>query len=228
MRNIVTVTYRDKPRLFCFESKCWNYCIDACFELKQIHRQSDPDFVSVLGEIRLGRCSKRCVDFLNKCKETILPTTVPANSSNKWNSNSILKPAAPSILPTVLYCRNVQVDALNTQHLDELPGNTTTFTSIDDTILESPHRMHSDIDLSLASPDEGSENRKAALLSMLNQGCLATEKIQLKVGAQVMLLRNISNSLANGSRGVIKSFQKLDKAAIDAILEEKTDIAAKW
>ncbi len=47
-------------------------------------------------------------------------------------------------------------------------------------------------------------------LSLLNGGCPAKSKLSLKVGAQVMLLRNIdvAHGLCNGSRGIVTKFSK--------------------
>ncbi len=45
-------------------------------------------------------------------------------------------------------------------------------------------------------------------LEKLQRDCIANSVVELKVGAQVMLLKNLSNTLVNGSLGIIKKFVK--------------------
>lgn len=42
-------------RKFVFQTKCWNDVINKIYELKEVHRQKDRQFVSILQEIRMGR-----------------------------------------------------------------------------------------------------------------------------------------------------------------------------
>jgi hypothetical protein len=57
-------------------------------ELKQIFRQSNQEFVSLLNEIRLGECSSKSLEILGKCKVS--------------KDQDVQKPL-DGILPTVLY-----------------------------------------------------------------------------------------------------------------------------
>lgn len=41
---------------FCFQSEAWDRCNFSCFELTVVHRQSDPVFIDILQNIRIGRC----------------------------------------------------------------------------------------------------------------------------------------------------------------------------
>jgi len=50
--------------------------------------------------------------------------------------------------------------------------------------------------------------------------CQAAKHLELKVGAQVMLLQNLTDTLVNGSRGVIEAF-KLCPVAKDSKGEER-------
>jgi len=95
------------------------------------------------------------------------------------------------IYPTVLYSRNMHVDKINDEHLNKLTGKIVTFASYDKVTLP-----------------QGLESTKQRLWSLFNtlDGCLAATTIQLKLNAQVMLLRNISKTLINGSRGVVVDF----------------------
>eukprot|EP01052_Picozoa_sp_SAG31_P007498 SAG31_NODE_357_length_17115_cov_64.211801_10_plen_309_part_00 len=88
------------------------------------------------------------------------------------------------ILPTKLYCMNRDVDAENERCLRQLAGDAAVFLSID--------RFKG-----VSSPAHQQDIAK----KMENKVC---SRLTLKVGAQVILLRNDpANKLANGSRGVV-------------------------
>ena len=74
-------------------------------------------------------------------------------------------------------------DAINTEKLKELPGDSLVFEAID------------------SSDREG-------LKAILDKACPAKRTLELKVGAQVMLLKNVNvaRGRANGTRGVIVRF----------------------
>ena len=80
------------------------------------------------------------------------------------------------ILPTQLFTHRADVDSLNQKELDSLPG---------------PLKIYK-------SHDQGD-------LSVLEASCPAPKLLKLKVGAQVMLTRNLSSAkrLVNGARGVV-------------------------
>lgn len=46
---------RNSKAKFCFQTAAWSRCQLQCFNLKQVHRQSDNVFVSILNNIRLGK-----------------------------------------------------------------------------------------------------------------------------------------------------------------------------
>eukprot|EP01132_Coremiostelium_polycephalum_P005078 gene5078-6321_t len=88
------------------------------------------------------------------------------------------------ILPTKLYATNAHVDDENNLELQSLKGEATEFIAVD-----SGHKD---------------------LIALLDKDCPAPQKLVLKVGAQVVLLRKLPNnpSLVNGSRGVVVGFVK--------------------
>jgi len=95
------------------------------------------------------------------------------------------------IKPTGLYSHNSDVDLINDEELDNLARDGRQFYEYKmDTVVYS-----------------GVTNKTAAL-EKFKKYCTAPEILQLCVGAQVMLLKNldIPNGLANGSRGVVTSF----------------------
>jgi ATP-dependent DNA helicase PIF1 len=112
---------------------------------------------------------------------------------------------ADGIYPTKLYAINKEVDQENKEKLDELPGELYVMKAID---------------------KWKKEPKKSSQVAHFRQSLdlMIPEEIELKIGAQVMLLRNRSkmtfggykldaaalnsNSLVNGSRGKIVSFSE--------------------
>ena len=87
----------------------------------------------------------------------------------------------PHIEPVVLECRNIDVDTFNQKRLDAIPGST----------------------VSIIALDSGDSR----FTNALDKSCLAPADLRLKIGAQVMLLKNldIEGGLVNGSVGLVRS-----------------------
>lgn len=88
-----------------------------------------------------------------------------------------------TVVPTRLYSHNVDVDRENLARLKDLPGGTLTYKARDKARTEAARRQMERLP--------------------------ASEVLQLKVGAQVILTKNIAvgNGLANGTRGVVVRFE---------------------
>lgn len=86
------------------------------------------------------------------------------------------------IKPVVLYCTNRNVEAFNNKELSKLEGEA----------------VHHDAE------DSGQAN----YIAFFDRNCPAPKVLSLKVGAQVMLLHNLSveGGLVNGSIGVVEAF----------------------
>ena len=112
-----------------------------------------------------------------------------AEISNKLAACHVSVKPKPTdgILPTKLYCTNRDVDAENSQRLAELAGQARAFPAHD------------------TFKGTGSDGKAEEQLRTTLGKKVATE-LELKVGAQVVLLRNLSQYLANGSRGVVVGF----------------------
>jgi hypothetical protein len=135
------------------------------------------------------------IRILNAIRLGVPPASVLAEL-NKCDVK--LKPLpTDGIIPTKLYCTNKDVDKENQLRLSELPGEPITFTAQDEWRIRAS---------SAASKKEMTESMDR----------MVPKTFELKIGAQVMLLRNRydipSNStsssgarpeLANGSRGVV-------------------------
>ena len=95
------------------------------------------------------------------------------------------------IVPTKLYCKNANVDAENSEELQKLQGRLVQLRALNNT------------------PD----HMRNADKNPFWRSCLAAPVLQLKEGAQVMLLRNDADKkLVNGSKGIIVGFVSRDEA----------------
>ncbi|CAG4956674.1 unnamed protein product [Parnassius apollo] len=145
---------------FCFQSPCWDKCIELCFELKEVHRQTDQEFITILNSIRIGRVTKEISDrLLGTARQKI---------------------ESDGILATRLCSHTNDSKMINNSKLRDLEGEEKVFISQD------------------------SDNAT----KILDNQTIAPSKLILKVGAQVMLLKNINVNagLVNGARGVIVRF----------------------
>jgi ATP-dependent DNA helicase PIF1 len=118
---------------------------------------------------------------------------VTAHILNQLNARVGRDVSRHGIKPTRLYPLNYQVDSLNEDSLDEL--------------FEENEKLEF-IEYSMKIKQlEGKTVTKLYVLNSIKKNCIATESLQICVGAQVMLLCNkIPVGLANGSRGVVVDF----------------------
>eukprot|EP00986_Skeletonema_menzelii_P000586 scaffold162_cov143-Skeletonema_menzelii.AAC.5 len=157
---------------FAFEAKCWSEVIKCSVLLTQVFRQrGDQTLLNILDEARIGELSAKSAEVLRR--HSVLPAAAFAKRSGE-----------EQIKPTLLECRNREVDKANQREMDKLPGDIHTF----------------------SARDRGMNDTYKAQL----KHCQAPATLDLKVGAQVMLLKNIDleKGLANGSRGVVVRFQR--------------------
>jgi ATP-dependent DNA helicase PIF1 len=96
-------------------------------------------------------------------------------------------------MPTKLYSTNVDVDRINDIELDKLAEKDLTFYE---------YEMDTHINAKVSN--------RVGVLEKFKKSCNAPEILQLCVGAQVMLLKNLdlANGLANGSRGIVIGFMQ--------------------
>lgn len=87
------------------------------------------------------------------------------------------------IIPAELYSTRYEVERANNSRLDRLPGNLNTYYAIDGGSLED-------------------DELKEKLLSNF----LAPKQLKLKIGAQVMMVKNVDATLVNGSLGKVIDF----------------------
>lgn len=150
---------RDK---FTFMSDAWvNANFAVCYLTEQF-RQTTNSLNTILNEIRRGGVTQNSYQLLNKAIQF----------SNKNN-----------IEPTKLYTHNVDVDRINLEFLNNLPGS----------------------EKVIKAKTKG--NKK--LIETLNNSVLASEKLQLKIGAKVMFVKNnAEKGYVNGSLGIVNGFNE--------------------
>ncbi|EDW75620.1 uncharacterized protein Dwil_GK23961 [Drosophila willistoni] len=96
---------------FCFQSSAWETCIQCVFELKQVHRQSDPEFVKILNHLRIGHVND------------VISSRLVATSKQKIEGNGILA--------TQLCSHTNDANSINETKLENLSGDKVLFRAED-------------------------------------------------------------------------------------------------
>jgi ATP-dependent DNA helicase PIF1 len=185
---------------FCFDATKWGDCVNAIVHLTTNFRQSgDAMFQRCLSEIRSGTVSDEMFDILKSRVNVELVESVELTDSvelaehvdatQMLDDNSNQK-----IIPTKLYCRNVDVDSENRSELSKLIKTT------------GAEVYQYDMEIEI-SPD--TTLRDDQIDNMIKKSCSAAQSIEVCVGAQVILTYNLDivSHLVNGSRGVVCGFR---------------------
>eukprot|EP00733_Pompholyxophrys_punicea_P001272 Pompholyxophrys_punicea_v1_NODE_592_length_1629_cov_1.628335.p1 type:complete len:260 gc:universal NODE_592_length_1629_cov_1.628335:972-193(-) len=144
--------------LYCFESEAWKSCNLSVEVLTEVKRQSDPEFVEALNNLRQGRLLPAQQAFL-----------MQASNNGPW----------PEM--TQLFSLKADTKASNESRLNSISGDVFMFTAKDST-------------------------DNFSVTSQLDKFCPAPKILKLKVGALVLLLVKLTESLINGVKGIIVSF----------------------
>ena len=165
---------------YIFESIDWPDVIHQTVFLTTNHRQSDPQFIQLLDEVRFGHISEETRAILN--------------------SRIGLDYKSLEIQPTHLYSTNIAVEKINNDELIKLNNEIKTFHIKNATV--DKNGEETGIDYTSKKVINGLEAMDKSYQYALN--------LQLCIDAQVMLIVNldVANGLANGSRGVVKSFSE--------------------
>lgn len=207
---------------FGYEASTWKECFgSSCFELVHVIRQTDPQFVNMLNEIRSG---------------IVKDDTLTTLKSLKLSNDDL-------IIPTKLYCKNFDVDYLNYKELEKIDSELINFKSIDRYYLDqepltelinmfNKSARNEDLINSLFKYEVVDRNKEKENILKNQQfwkTCQAQDEIKLKTKAQIMLLKNLEltmdeNALVNGSRGVIIEWDTNLKDIIDNLRKQYDQI----
>lgn len=149
---------------YCFQSDLWTKCHFQICELTQNMRQKDDEpFMEMLKRLRLGRCSREDLLVLRSLKETQFPEAIE---------------------PTKLYCKNVDVDRINSDAIQKIGGQLFTY------------------------PTKYTGSSEASV--RYAKACNVPEQVMVCVGAQVMITFNYNPGLGlvNGTRGVVTALDQ--------------------
>lgn len=160
-----------------FQSKAWREGKLELVDLKEVHRQSDKEFILALADLRRGQMTER-VEQLLKCSRR----TVPEKDGIK---------------PTELYCLNQQVDTFNRNQLRMIKSQEKEFMAIDKTLPSSPGEPGWQREK--LETHSFWKSCRAAKNLVLKEGA---QVMLLKNFSQEK-----GNYLVNGSRGIVESFE---------------------
>jgi len=183
---------------FCFDATKWSECVNAIVHLKTNFRQSgDSLFQKCLSEIRSGTVSDEMFDILkSRVNAELIEIAGPDELEeleepvNTTSTNGCKQ----SIIPTKLYCRNIDVDSENRSELNKLIKTT------------KAEVYQYDMEIEMLSNTKLSD---VQIDNMIKKSCSATASLEICVGAQVVLTYNLDilSHLVNGSRGVVCRFE---------------------
>ena len=165
---------------FAFDAATWNTSVEHTIGLHHVFRQKDPSKRLVCQmHMIVTNVSAVFAGMLNEMREGRLqPSSIQA-------FRSLSRPLSfgDELVATELFPTRNEVESANTTRLKSLQGQ------------ESAYEAR----------DGGAIIDKAQRDRLL-QNCMAPESISLKKGAQVMLIKNVDESLVNGSLGQVVAF----------------------
>lgn len=147
---------------FVTSSQVWlDDAFHVCYLEQQYRQSEDEDYNAILNGIRVGQLTRRQLDALQTRSQAV---------------------ADPFTVRTRLLTTNVDVDAINHEHLDKLDADEYSF-------------------------EMETSGRKQYVETLL-KSCLASQTLRLKRGAFVMCIKNSQDKkYVNGSLGVIEDFE---------------------
>jgi ATP-dependent DNA helicase PIF1 len=166
---------------FCFESDKFDSLFQDKILLDSIFRQKDAILVKILQNIRLGKITK---------------------SNIKTLQERLIK-SDDHIRPVILMPKKSSVDEINTTNLSNIDSESVIFHRkvLEDLEVTKEEEHY----IKLLSVEEYSQE-----LDFLEKSTVISEKVELKIGAQVMSIINVEENekliISNGTQGVIKSF----------------------
>ncbi|KAK9829900.1 hypothetical protein WJX72_008563 [[Myrmecia] bisecta] len=164
-----------------FEAAVWATLDIKQHTLEQVHRQGDAVFVGILSRMRLSKPPKEDMDLLKQTCSRKLPER------------------PDRIKPTRLFALKCNVERENRQEMGKIALPSKIFYAADDAVP----------DQSIPPEHQAEAVRELFRSTFFGKDARVAAEVELKVGAQVMLMYNLSTQppyLVNGSRGIIKGF----------------------
>ncbi len=165
---------------FVFDSPVWKQIVSRMITLKQIIRQNDPEFQTILNEARVGELSEKSLDVLR------------TRQGLSWQ-NELIR-------PTLLFTRRAEVDVVNEKNLKALTSERKLFTA--ETVfapletLRGLTKDHPDVKRALEKLDKDAPYMVELILAVGAQVMLLTNLDPFE-------------GLVNGSRGVVVGFDSM-------------------
>jgi ATP-dependent exoDNAse (exonuclease V) alpha subunit len=168
----------ENTEVFAFTSIAWKEAKPVICYLTEQFRQDDDKLTSILNAIRSGEIEEEHYQMLQE-------------THDKAHMDDHIK----------LYTHNENVDQINMQAFNKMPGD-----------VRSYHMI---------------TKGKAQLLASLKNNCLAEEVLQLKVGAKVICIKNAQDrSYVNGSMGIVINFDNEGAPIIELVNGKKITVKA--
>lgn len=165
-----------KRPTYLFESEAWQELIGTThvYELREVFRQKDPEFLTALSELRVGKLTPTSRGFFDKLSSTTFP---------------------PDTETVHIYTTRNRAAVINAERLLRLPGPTKTYQAVDRDFSKSADGTTSKYFKKKTGDGESSQ-------------WMAPDVLELRVGAQVMLLKNlVQGVLVNGTTGIVVGFE---------------------
>jgi ATP-dependent DNA helicase PIF1 len=180
---------------FCFESEYWSdwFPREQCVVLNTIYRQNDPEYISLLQNIRIGQITPE--------QSEILQSRVRDNFDDNSETNGVAPPR--------LYPVKRTVDSYNRLQFITIEEETHTFQytikTNARTYVDSGEPIEYEVLERCKNLSKQEIDFEVSALITLNS---LSENIELKIGCVVMLTKNINveTGLCNGAQGVIVNF----------------------
>ena len=179
---------------FCFQSSLFDEVIDEIVSMDEMVRQTDEDFISMLSEVRLGRCPEWV-------EERLMSRLITEEKyAELMGSTGDL-----SIKPTVLYPLKRDVAAENENELLKLNEHIFEYECID----KAYPMVGTGKDRKRSFMEQRISGRDVDVVNKMFDSRNVPIKLQLALGAQVMYTKNVRDtSIVNGSKGVVIEFDE--------------------
>lgn len=174
---------------FCFESPLWDLVFPPRnqVQLKTMFRQTDPKYIKILNNIRVGKITPGTIATLTECV------------TKKYDT-------ANEIRPTILLPRRRDAEIINNLELNKLDPKT-------EKVFQIVSVPETDLVLTkeqLKNLDVFTEKEREYELNYLTDNIIAEKTLKLRKGAIVMCIANLdvdsATPIVNGSQGIVTDF----------------------